>query len=42
VIINSRLLVCKFKDKLYLYVKPTLEVDPYFYHFKLTGKIIKL
>jgi hypothetical protein len=29
--INSRLLACKaYRDKLYLYVKPTIRVDPYF------------
>jgi hypothetical protein len=30
------------KRELYNYVKPALEVDPYFHHFKHAGKIIKL
>jgi hypothetical protein len=29
---NSRLLACKaYREKLYLYVKPMLRVDPYFH-----------
>jgi hypothetical protein len=30
------------KGELYTYAKSALGVDPYFYHFKHAGKIIKL
>jgi hypothetical protein len=36
VVINNQLLVCKAEyDKFYLYTKPALRVDPYFYVFSI-------